>query len=210
MSNKIELSIPLDSGNFTFAAADDDGGRTTFAGLILPGGESEVWGGILSLRPAMFAEDDGRTVTALWQHNKDAVLGSAALSVGRRGVMVEGRVAQNGEGRMLEERIAAQLGDGVKLEMSMGVSFDSETFRKTKGREKGEYTYDRASIVEASVVMRGEVKGTRFRMSEGVELDGMPPEIAELAARENEGLDKDEDAPHSGVIHPALARALGL
>ena len=194
------LTVPLDSDFIALA----EGERPAFRGTILPAGENEVWGGYLSLRTSMFAEDNGKTVVSLWQHNPNAVLGTATLSVGR-GITLEGRPLDTPEGEALAERISGLLADGANLEMSMGVNFDGETFRKTKGKEKGEYTYDKASIVEASVVLSGEVKGTRFRMAEGYE----HPKLDDLAGAADAPLDNPQPKPHTGGITPKLARALG-
>ena len=210
------LDVPAKRAAFTldaepledFTFATDERGRRTFSGTLMNGRKviSGFFGKAL-IRPEMWAGQNGKVVPLMLQHQKFPSYGLGRLEVRAQSIRIEGVLHDTESGRAFGDEMESLLEGGVKLEMSMGGYFEGE--RPTRKGEPGDYTWDAAVSLEASVVLSGEMNGTRFRMESGWEperdyreADGLSGDGA--GADAGEGLDSSADV----VSFTAEQRAL--
>lgn len=160
-----ELTFALDE--LEFVAGDGDSDGATFSGVLMRGAKVvNGWGGRLWVRPEIFAAENGKVVPLDVNHARFPAAGAFTIEVSRQQVRAAaGRFLPTQFGRDTAVEMQALLDAGVKLEMSLDLMFDPESERATTAREPGDYTFDRAMINCGSVVLRGLMNGTSFRMS---------------------------------------------
>ena len=157
-----ELTVELDE--MAFAAGD---GPSTFSGVLMRGAKVVPgWGGDLLVRPEMFAAENGKVVPLDVNHSRFPAAGYFTVEAGSRVIRASaGSFLDTAFGQETAAQMKALTDAGVKLEMSMDVAFDTSTERRTGKREGGDYTFERAAVLAASIVLRGAMNGTSFKMS---------------------------------------------